>query len=389
QGLRLTQAYAMAAGRWLALKVGLVRGQFGVGLVANGGEDADPEEVGQSPFDVAYEHDRNLRLQLAVFPFEPKTDKRGKTQAPLALVVAADAVMDDDTASWEAGDRTYQVLGGALARFGPVRLAAGTLYRDQAYAEGGETKVWLAALTGRWDILQRTHRLWIEGELDSYFGTSTLSQSAVRPGAFDVQATGGVGRLGYGRAEYDLVFEGGYASGDDNAFDDRINTFTFDREHRVGLLMFRQAIRQSSAATAYNVADPTYRGSPSRGFDQLANGGAIQNAIYVNPRFRYRLPGDLRLDLGYVWARSAVPVTDAFRSGLAGGAPVAWRGAAEATALGHEVDLGLGYDWRLEPVTVRLRSQVGVFVPGEAFQDARGADAPTMWAGLTQVEVRW
>ena len=41
------------------------------------------------------------------------------------------------------------------------------------------------------------------------------------------------------------------------------------------------------------------------------------------------------------------------------------------------------------PSSPPLRPQVGVFVPGEAFQDARGADAPTMWAGLTQVEVRW
>ncbi len=389
QGPRLTQAYALAVGRYVALKMGLVRGQFGLGIVANAGEDAEPDRPEQSPFDVAYAHDRNLRFQLALLPFEPVRLKRGGVRNPLALVVAADAVMDDDTANWSHGDRTYQVLSGALLHLDGLRLAAGTLYRQQAYAEGGETAVWVAAVTGRWDVLRHTHRLWVEGELASYFGESDLSQSAVREGPFDVRATGWVARAGYGRSGYDLVLEGGFASGDDNPFDDQINTFTFDREHRVGLLLFRQAMRINSAATAYNAADPTFRGTPSRGFDQLPTGGAIQNAIYINPRLRHRVVDGLTADLGYVYARSAVPVADAFQSGLAGGAPVGWRGARGARELGHELDFGLAYDWRLTYALLRFRTQLAVFLPGEAFQTALGEDAPTQWGALSHLEVRW
>ena len=388
QGIRLTQAYAMAAGRFGALKAGLVRAQFGLGAVANAGEDAPTDSVAQSPFGYAREHDRNLRAQLAVFPFEPVT-RRGQSQVPLALVVAADRVIDDDTANYDDGDRASQIMGGALVRLGDFRLAAGMLKRHQTYAEGGRTDVWLAALSGRYDWFRKGHRLWVEGEFASYFGDTTLVQSPTVAGPFDVQATGWVARAGYARSAVETVVELGYASGDSNPFDNQVRNFTFDREHRVGLLMFNESLRQQTAVGAYNAADPRLRGNPTRGFDQVATGGAVQNAIYLNPRAAFQMGRGLTLLAGYLYGRSEEPVADPFQSGVQGGLPVAWRGRKNARELGHEVDVGLGYTRRMGPFEGRFKVQYAWFAPGEAFDGPNGEAAPNVVGAQVQTEVRW
>jgi hypothetical protein len=392
-GLRLTQAYGLLVGRWMATQFGLVRGHLGLGMVANAGVDPDFNDPGVQPFGFSREHDRSLRFMVSFFPYEAV--RRGKnTRMPAALVLAGDAIIDDDTASWSAGDRAYQGLAGVRLQSKQVSFLGGAAYRSQAYVEGGETNVWLLAATGRWDALRGEHRLWLASELAAITGETTLSQSPVRPGAFDVAAVGAVGRVGYGRAWYDVVLETGIASGDANPFDDRVRTFSFDREYRVGLLMFNEATRLSNAVTAANVADPIYRGTPTRGYDTLASGGAVQNAIYLQPRMVLRPFDGFSLALGYLYGRSHEPVADAFRTGVNGGAPTAWRGATDATDLGHEIDLAVRYawqttGWRGAMLDLRASVQFAWFAPGDAFDTALGEAAADQFGLLYHLETRW
>lgn len=375
-------------GRYGALKVGLVRAHFGLGMVANAGEDGPPNSVAQSPFGYARQHDRNLRAQLSLFVFEPRRRPEG-LQVPLALMAAVDRVIDDDTVQHAQGDRAWQAMGGAMVHVGDLRLMLGLLRREQQYAQGGETKIWLTAASGRYDWRAQGHHLWAEGEFAGYFGETDLTQSPILPGPFEVWATGWVGRVGYRQRVLEAVFETGAASGDSNPFDDKVRGFAFDREYRVGLLLFNEALRQHSAVAALNAADPDLKGHPARGFDQIPTGGALENTVYVNPRVALHLGEGLSLLFGYVYARSEEPVADPFHSGLVGGTPAGWRGRAQARSLGHELDLGIAFVRPMGPFEGRWSLQFAWARLGEAFAPVAGDAQSPLLAGQFAGEVRW
>lgn len=383
-GVRLSQAYLLAAGDTLALKLGLVRSHFGFGTVANDGEDADPHSVRASPFGFAREGDRNARAQVAVFPLTPGLSTDGRSTRPLTLTVAADAIVDDERARWVDDDRAYQILGGAFVDVADVRAGAGAVYRTQTHEEGGETEVWIAVASARYDAAFDPVALWVEGELAAYFGETTLSQSVFVEDPYTVRAIGGVGRLGTAWKQLEAVVEGGYASGDDNPFDSEVRGFTFDRAYRVGLLMFPEALRAQSAVTAHNIADETFRGAPPRGYDSIPTGGAIQGAVYLNPRVAYTPFPAATLYLGYLYGRTEEAAVDAFRSGVAGGDPVSHSGAVDAHELGHEVDVGVAYTRQFPGVRVRGKAEFAYFAPGEVF-----ADADPMTGAWVQLEAAW
>lgn len=406
---RLTQAYALAGGEHLLLKAGLVRSAFGLGLVANPGEDAHPGSVRQSPFGFARSVDRNLRGLMTVFPFglgdEAAQARSGGPAPPLTLAVAADAVIEDDTADWYEGDRAWQVLGGLFARRDWFSAGAGAVFRSQTHHEGGTTEVTLGLFTARAELLEAAPGsegtdsvgtgLWAETELAGYTGETTLSQSVIQPEPVDILSAGAVVRLGgdHHWAEgvgVEGVLEGGFASGDDNPVDREAHTFAFDREYRVGLLMFDQLQRLSSAVTAHDLADPTFRGEPSRGFDSVATAGAVQNALYLNPRVAVTPLSGFTLLAGYLYAVSEEPYADTLRSALAGGAAVGPRGARDARTLGHEIDVGAEYALQLQPVgRVRGRVEAAWLRPGDVYDTADGEAADDLWGAWFVGEVQW
>lgn len=388
-GVRLSQAYALAAGEHMALKLGLVRSHFGLGIVANDGEDAELGSVRDSPFGFAREGDRNVRAQLAVFPLRPGVGGDGRSTRPLTLALAADAIYDDDSARWRDGDRAYQLLGGAFVDVGDLRVGAGLEYRTQDYDEGGETDVWVAVATARYDLLHAPLFAWVEGEMAGYFGETTLAQSVFHEAPTEVFALGGVARAG---ARWDVlegVFEFGYASGDDNPFDDQVRSFTFDRSHRVGMLMFGEALRAHSAVTAHNIEDETFRAQPPRGYDAIPTGGAVRDAIYLNPRVAYAPVRGASVYLGYLYGRTEEPATDTFRSGVAGGTSTGPRGAVDAYTLGHEVDVGVSYRRRVWALELSAKAELAWFAPGEVFDTAEGDAADDMTGAWLQLEAAW
>jgi hypothetical protein len=385
----LLTAYALVGGSSLAIRAGLVRSDFGLGLVSNGGRDAPAGEVRQSPFGYGREGDRNLELQIALRPLAARLDEEGQEYQPLTVVTAAQAVIHDDRSDWEAGDRTLQVLAGVLARYDWFRAALGAVYRYQDHLEGGLTEVLIGVVQAGLETDAGPVRLWLEGELAAYLGTSSLLQSAIDPGPYDVSAVGGVLRAGVTHEELEVALEGGAATGDDNPFDKELHTFSFDREYRVGLLMFSEALAASTAITAYNVSDPTYREEAPRGYQRTATGGAVQNAIYLNPRVAWRPFDGFAVLAGYLYAASEEAWVDPFQSGLAGGAAVAPRGARDVHELGHEVDLGVSYELALSPLTLSAHAQYGWFRPGAVFADASGVAARDLHGFWFHLEGRW
>jgi hypothetical protein len=384
-GQRLSQLHLAVAGDHLAVQLGLVRSRWGLGLVSNSGDDARVHTA-ESPFGVSFQGDHVVRVGLQAHPLG-----KGLSRPPLSVGLAFDAVVDDDTARWQDGDRAYQVVAAVQGQVDWLSLGLYAAFRTQDHHEGGTTEVSVIDLTGR---LRLAHEdgleAFVEAEVATIRGRTSLTQSAIDRGAFDVAQLGALARFGIEAGRFLGVLEVGAASADDNPFDDDQNGFAMDRDLRVGLVLFRELLLANAAVTAANVADPDYRGVPPRGHERLATSGAVRGATYVNPRVSFRLSDDLHLYGGFLYAAADGAYVDAFWSGMAGGAPRGPRNGAPATELGVEVDLGVS--WRLpSPPTHawRLKLETAWCRPGEVFDDASGAAASDIVAMWVQAGLVW
>ncbi|MEZ4466244.1 MAG: hypothetical protein R3F43_17770 [bacterium] len=387
--LRLTRLNLLMAGEHLILKAGLERSHFGLGILANDGEDAPAGVTRESPFGISRQGDQVLRGQITVLPQGVVVGPAGP-KPPVALTLAIDAIIDDDTADWFDGDRAYQALGGVQLAFDHGHFALGLAQRRQHHEEGGETVVNIGLIgAGAHLDLGGGRRLFGELETAGYAGHTDFVQSAVRPGDFQILSAGGALRGGVETERYNALVEVGFASGDANSFDDELHGFSFDRDYRLGLLMFSEVVRATTAVAAHNVADPRFRGQPPRGHDSLASDGAVTNARYVNPRLSWTALDGFTLHLGYLFATTDEPYVDPFRSGLAGGAAVGPRGAQGESVLGQEFDVAVAWEPAWPPLGARIRLQGAWFQPGAVFDSPDAGAAEDVTGGFLHVEGRW
>ncbi|MGB0588529.1 MAG: hypothetical protein ACPGU1_02510 [Myxococcota bacterium] len=389
---RLLEARAAAVGDHLAISFGLTRSSWGLGMLAN---DGRPRSVisGASPFGYSRTMDRVVRAQVAVFPFGRTlgpADRSESTEPPLTIALAGDAVIEDDNADWLEGDRTWHAVGAVRGRIAGFLGGVYGVHRRQAHAAGGDTAVTLIDLYVRQEMSASDVRIWGELEGAISFGETTFAENPLSPGPQTILAGGGLARVGVQSGLFGLVLEAGYASGDDNTYDNEQRAFTFDREHRVGLLMFRESLRKATAVSAANIEDPTYRASPPRGYERTATSGAVRGAIYVNPRVTVEVVEGLTAMVGYLHARSDGVYTDPFQSGLVGGASAGLRGTLFAENFGDEINLGLDYALDLDSLGLRFRGEFAWFSPGDIFESP-SSDEPArdQVGGWLHGEVSW
>ena len=388
---RLLQANASAIGEHLGLSFGLVRSSWGMGMLSNDGKRRDLLS-GASPFGYARHVDRVVRAQVLVFPLGRPAERgpEGETlEPPLTIALAADAVVEDDTANWVHGDRTWHAIGAVRGRIAGLSGGLYGVHRWQTHAEGGETQVTVLDLHARQEFGEGALRIWAELEVAVTVGETTYAENPLLPGPQDVLAGGGLFRVGFKSGPLGVLLEGGYASGDDNPFDTEQRAFTFDREHRVGLMMFRETLRRSTAVTVANIADPTYRATPPRGYQRAATHGAVRGALYINPRLTFDLFEGFRLMAGYLHATSDGYYADSFQSGLAGGASMGPRGVFLTRSFGDELDLGVSYALDLGALTLEFRGEFAWFSPGDIFSSTTDRDPSDQVGGWLHGEVRW
>lgn len=383
-GQRLSQLYFAASGQHLALQLGLVRSRWGLGLLSNPGESTTIH-TSESPFGYGLQGDHVVRLGVSAFPLG-----EGLAAPPLTASLAFDAVVDDDTARWQDGDRAYQVIAALRGQTGALQLGLYVAHRFQTHAEGGDTEVTVVDVTGRVQLADEEDlSVFVEGELATIRGRTSLTRSVLSDASFDVAQLGGLLRLAVAPGRFLWVLEVGAASADDNPFDDEQRAFTMDRDHRVGLLLFRELLMTHNAITVANVADEDYRGRPPRGSDRIATGGAVRGAFYVNPRLSLRLSDGLVLYTGFLYAVSDGEYVDAFWSGLDGGAPHGPRNAVRSNELGWEWDFGLWWRAYVEPIQLHLRLEGGWLKPGAAFDDEDGRAARYITGLFMRGGIQW
>ncbi len=350
------------------LKAGLQTSQFGLGVLANSG-DEDGEKL---LFDRQQGGDRVWRLLFVTKPFS----SQGNALADVYTALGGDLVWRDDFASWLDGDRAYQVIGSIFYQTEEAFAGVYAARRRQYDADGSRLDV--TAFDGSFKLPFFSEH----PTLDAHLAVEGVVLAGETDRVYPYDESDTMGVLGRGMA---IEFHGyhnktmlgthilaGGASGDGNPDDGTLYRLRFDPNYNVGLILFDQFLPAVTRAYHQRAIAPEQQGEPPRGAENLINDGAIENAYYLNPRLSLGRENEgALLGLGALVAWSPQPWFDPYSTFAQGGEPVGIQGnTTELNDLGWEVDASLQY--RASLLSGRLfmavRGEAGVFVPGKAFR---------------------
>ncbi|MFO0597785.1 MAG: hypothetical protein U0228_20965 [Myxococcaceae bacterium] len=381
----LRQLYAQFKWSSGAVRIGQQTSQFGLGMLANSGsKDSEPGDFGmQHGGTVA------LRALIAGRPF------LGSSELLSALegYAAFDLVVRDGTADLLQGDRAFNGIVGVRFNVDEKNVIGLTLiYRNQRRPNGApderSTDAFVADLSGRWTLFSEGRTaLDVGGELAAITGKTTQGRSDTAP-VLDVRQLGMVGKVNYRNGRWSLLVDGGYASGDQNPYDTTNNAFRFDRDYKVGLVLFDQVVGYQSARTAWRASDPNLAGVAPEGVDLLPTGGAVTGAWYLFPRARLQATEWLDVYGGPMFAFASAQPVDVFTTRINGGTPINSLGARPGNYLGTEIDLG--FSLKFQPAKYLKVSTVfegGLLLPGDAFKNAAGAVMPPVALGRVRLNI--
>jgi hypothetical protein len=372
------------------LQVGQMPNHWGMGLVANNGECMDCVDFGDLRFgDI---------VDGFLFGTRPLTflGPRSELAQQVIAAVSGQIIYRDRYASLvtRAGGglafNDFALQGVGILRWEPSEMSRIGFYaarRSQNYAaDGGNLHAWVFDAHARTEIilpaLQSSLRLEAEGA-EIYGGTGhganlNGAETRIAQQGFAVRAT--VTRL-----DVEAELEVGYMSGDENPLDSTANGFAANRDYKVGLVLWDEVMLFQTQNAARRLADPSLSGRPPGGIDSIPTEGAVTNAIYLNPRARFRRPffgGSLRAVVGVLFTRAPQPVADAYQSFLSS-SPLNSFGMPAGRNYGTELDLGLS--WRV-PFTndrqlgLEVGGQYGVLFPGDVFLRGDGTNMPAISA---------
>ena len=201
----------------------------------------------------------------------------------------------------------------------------------------------------------------------------------------------GPGTTSYGEKDPatfgDLVgqVEIGYASGDADPYDGTEKRFTFNANHKVGLLLFDEVMRFQTARSASAAQDPFLSNAtrPTPGVQLLSSNGAVFGAQYINPTFIYRPRYWIDFKGGMVVAQTTADYVDPYRLAVKGSYTNYRGGDSARHDLGLELDAGFEARIPLQyKITLMLGAQGGVLFPGGALANDQGDKMKTPWLAV-------
>lgn len=373
--------------RWAtgAARLGVQTSNFGLGMLANAG--AKDAEAG----DFGIQHGGSVVTRAAVIG-RPLFSMGGAWRA-VELVGAFDLVVHDATADLLAGDRALQGIIGLRFNVDDDHQFGFTgIYRNQRRDNGapGErsTDAFVGDLFARWTVMKTADSsLTLSGELVGITGTTTQSRSDSAE-VLDVRQFGAVAKVNYKNGRLGLLFDGGFASGDQNPYDTTINSFRFDANYKVGLVLFDQVLGYQTARSGWRAADPSLTGVAPEGVDLLPTAGAVTGAWYLFPKVKYGFADWIDVYGGPLFAFTTAQLTDPFNTRLNGGTPINYLGAKPGSYLGTELDLGLSL--RASPTSylnIAATLEGGLLLPGDAFKTASGSTMGPVGVGRLRLSV--
>lgn len=367
--LELRQAFVEYKGATWVMRLGQQASQWGLGLVANGGnEDAAPGDFGDAHFgDLSY---RALVAGRPLYGF-------GGAWRAIEPAVAFEVVSRDDTANFGNGDRALQ--GVAALRFAvdaDRNFGLYTVYRHQR-AVGNDpelraTDALVLDLAGKWSWERWGVRRSLGLEAAYITGTTTQARNAEFPRQ-DVRQFGAAlkGSLAFRR--WTGLFDAGWASGDQNPYDSALQNFRFDPDYHVGFILYDQVLGMMSARTSSRAADPNLVGVPQDGVELLPTRGSVTGSQYLYPRVRVAAREWLDVYGGPLFAWTTARWVDPYAARIDGGSTVNSLGGRAGSFLGTELDFGAQGRWRpRENITLSATLELGGFVPGDAFTTSTG-----------------
>jgi hypothetical protein len=399
--IELRWAYAQFLTKIGLIRVGQMSNHWGMGILANDGDH--PSLFG--------DYRGGNMVEQVLFATKPA----GK-DSPFAIVLGGNLVYQDWQARLYRGDIAAQ---GVLAGFydkGPNQIGVFATIRSQntdktSAAYAGYTDNIVAAAV---DVAGHfatpipgnpSTYLYGAGELAFILGSTNELRSATQAATGQnttIESYGFAGSLGVvhetrheGAApqgdpmtwgDIAAQLEVGYASGDANPYDTTEHRFTFDPNHKVGLLLFDEVMRWQTARSSAAAQDPLLQNGtrPTPGVNLLPSNGGVFGAEYIYPTVIVRPKPWVDLKAGAVIAGTTADLVDPYRVATQG-AYVNYRGGdAKRHDLGIELDGGFEFRIKLErSLKLQLGAQAGILFPGGAFADASGSimNAPYMVMG--------
>ncbi|MCA2981974.1 MAG: hypothetical protein INH41_14795 [Myxococcaceae bacterium] len=369
---------------WGGARLGLQTNHFGLGMLANAGaRDAEPGDFGHQHFGSLA-----LRALLLSRPFMPL----GGGWVAVEPVAAFDLVVRDSTVDLLDGDRALQgILGVRLNVDEKNQLGLFAIYRSSRplNSDTGErsTDVLVIDASAQWTFFDR---LDLGAEVAGITGTTTQTRTPEHP-LIQVRQLGAVAKASYRVGRFGFLLDWGLASGDADPYDGQLTNFRFDRDYKVGLVLFDQVLGWQSARSAWRASDPALVGYPPEGISLLPTGGAVTGAWYLFPRARVRVGGLVDVYGGPLFAFATAPLTDPFNTRvLAGGVPVNALNGNGSGMLGTELDVGAAIKHRFDfGLTLSAIAEGGVLLPGAALSQASGRPMGNVWLGRLRLQATY
>lgn len=386
QPVELRQLYLQYKWKSGVFRVGQQTSNWGLGILANAGaKDAEPGDFGMVRYGSL-----NWRALLAARPFY----SLGGIWRAIEPVLAADLVFDDSNARYLEGDRAFQgVFALRFAQdndnYAGVYVAVRRQRREGVTDGGRATDVVALDFAAKWQFFKKAERVLNLGfEIVTINGTTTQARNE-NADVLTVAQWGMAAKLNYKLKRGGFHFDFGYASGDQNPSDDRIESLRFDRDFKVGLILFDEVLGHQTARAGVRAADPGLVGVPPEGADLIGTRGAITGSWYLFPRVKLSPTDWFDVWGGPLFAFATAKLTDPFQSRIQGGVARNGLGGDPGMYLGTELDLGAQARWQPhEKVTVTFHLEGGLFLPGDAFTTQDGKTTmPPVGLGRAKVAV--
>lgn len=397
----LRQAYLEYLSPVGLLKIGQMTSSYGAGILSNDGEDDDDR------FGLRRHGDVVERVLFATTPFLPMTGPDSWGQY-LTFVLAGDLVFRDENAILLDGDRAWMANAGIFYR--DPRWTNGFVFtwRTQEDDDGDSLLAYAFNVNGknRFALTRDAEgaadlELTFDYELAYILGETTRFQQIGSEGGLDLSGLGFMGRLGVTSEATGLTgeLELGYASGDNDPYDDTSHAFFFDPDYDVGLIFFDEMLPLITARSVEISSDPAHAATLPKGLDLVPTQGRATNTFYIFPQLRWEAPWHLgphveklQLLLGGLVITTPAKLAHSYYTFENGGVPTNHLGRQTSSSYaGTEILAGVRanlWAWH-DHIGFDVRLDQSYFIPGDALKDPAGGTIEPVWKILASVALRW